>query len=242
LISLTGKIELTLGGQAIVLDDLIDAPDEENLRQARAELQKHLSGGLFDSKLLWVWYVQAGHHFAKEGQPDLALRAYLNKQRLCLRDDEAPGSRAVMTENIALCLQELGDFEHSGQEHVVAGEGFIETHQEGDAAAAFENAGLAWERLVGSDENRPRLGTANGRYDSTICFRRAKYLYASQGDFDGTSRCTVLERDAERRWTTSGSRRSMLSLMRWLWLYGESPARVLLNATGVWFCSAVAYF
>jgi hypothetical protein len=82
---------------------------------------------------------------------------------------------------------------------------------------------------------------ATSDYDSTVCFRQAKYLYSSTGDFDGASRCSVWERDCECRWTPMKTRRGVLVVMRTIWLYGESPVRVFASALIVWVSAAIIY-
>lgn len=226
--------------------DPIAVADEENLRHAKATLEAHVAGSPADIQMLWVWYVQAGHKFMHQGRPDLALRAYLNELRLRPSTISGPLADALIVRNIALALQELGDFEGAGNQFAVAGHAFLTQNDQTEAAEALECAGLAWERMTDlrPDAERPRLGIAHEKfadYDSTLCFRRAKYLYASNGDFDAASRCTVLERDCDRRWSPSRTRRGVLTIMRAIWLYGESPLRVLVSALVIWIFSAVVY-
>jgi len=236
-----GRITVTCPKGNVELDDLAGAVQNKNLDKARGEIAELATGQRQASDHLWVWYVQAGHDYWEQGRADLALRAYLNEQRI-RRVQEPESNNWVMNRNVARCLRGIGDFENAGFRHLLAAEAALDEKKEIDAAGEFECTGLSWERFARDTKDRPRVTTINATYDSTICFRKAKYLYASQGDFDGTSRCNVLERDAERRWTHSRARQYGLRVMRTLWLYGESPVRVMMAAMFVWFCSGIVYF
>ena len=95
-----------------------------------------------------------------------------------------------------------------------------------EAADCFERAGLAWEALP-TGAHRPALGIDGDTLNSSLSFQRAKCLFASAGDYDGSSRCSILERNADLRWSPSPFRRAVLRGSRFMWLHGESPLFVL---------------
>ncbi len=180
-------------------------------------------------------YLVGGSSRLSTGEPEIALRAYLNAVRLGVE------CSAWINFNIAKCLQELGCFEESAILYIEAAECFSQEDKTDEAADAFERAGLLFEA---SRDPRKRLEYKTNKrfYNSTLCFQKAKYHFSLIGDYDSISRCFILERDAHRRWTYSKVRKIELSVMRKIWLYGESPGISLRTILLIWFISAVLFF
>lgn len=209
--------------------------DGQSLPNAFALLDNNKATVLRDG---FLYYLQRGNVFLREGEVDFALRSFLNALRI------VGGKSEDLYRNIATCLVELGDFEKAALKYVEAGEYFLNIGSEYEAADVFERAGLAWEAL--KDEKRPpgfTIGSPHGtqRYDSTMCFQVAKRLFSSAGDYDAVSRCFVLERDAHCRWTPSKNRQIQISIMRWIWLYGESPVFSLRSILFAWLLFAFGF-
>jgi len=180
-------------------------------------------------------YLVGGGNRLSKGEMEIALRAYLNAIRLGVE------CSAWINFNIAKCLQELGCFEESAVLYIEAAECFSQEDKTDEAADTFERAGLLFEALRNPKE-RPEYGTNKRFYNSTICFQKAKHYFSLIGDYDSTSRCFILERDAHRRWTYSKIRKIELGVMRKIWLYGESPIISLRTVFLIWFMSAVLFF
>ena len=213
--------DVILSDRTITLDLLQD--DERNLKEAGKAIAAFRKG---DSEkhfleIAPIWFLQAGHALFQLGQYEKALQAFLNSCRL-----EPVGDRIspFMRRNIGKCLQELGGFSSAGSEYLMAAEGFLEENKSADAADCFERTGLAWEAV--KETTRPALGTENGHHNSTLCFRKAKYLYLNLGDYSASSRCSILEQDSIARWSPSRLTKLTLHAMRAVWLYGESPLYV----------------
>jgi hypothetical protein len=240
-----GKTPCKMGDVTIDLD-MIEAQGESNIQQANEIIRLLATEHTDEFNMLWIWFVQAGHKFLKEGRPDLALRAYLNEIRIREVSEHSAALDPIMSLNLGMALQELGNYLNAGNSYAMAAHEFLAKGEQIEAADALERSGLAWEKVIKVDphHDRPALGIAHenfAHYNSTLCFRRAKYLYSSCGDFDGASRCTVLERDCDRRWSKSRVRRLILGIMRGLWLYGESPIRILMSVLTVWLSAALIY-
>lgn len=180
-------------------------------------------------------YLAGGNSRRLTGEPKLALRAYLNAVRLGVE------LSAWINFNIAKCLQELGCFEESAVLYIEAAECFLQEDKIDEAADAFERAGLLFE-VLRAPKKRPEYRTNKRFYNSTLCFQKAKHHFSLIGDYDSTSRCFILERDAHRRWTYSKVRKIELGVMRMIWLYGESPGISLRTVFLIWFMSAVLFF
>jgi len=222
---------------AVTIDEM-ENENEKNLAVARVCLKEN---GSHDASDLWPWYVQAAHGFVRQGKPLPALRAFLNSRRVSVNQP----SGSILYQQIGDCLLELRLFEKAAQQYVLAAEGFLSNHEEGNAADVLERAGLAWEAVQESSERPGIVATGLGRpttYDSTVCFQMAKNYFSVVGDYDSSSRCFILERDSHKRWTPSKTRKIELWSMRTLWLYGESPVHAFCSFLVVWASFAAAFF
>jgi tetratricopeptide (TPR) repeat protein len=182
-----------------------------------------------------AFYVQAGHSFSNADDFQHALRSYLNAFRL-----RGNPRSASLFRNLGRCLLELGELRHAAEEYALAAHHFRNQGQESDAADAFQRAGLAWETAPNSGE-RPRIGVDNREYDSKVCFREAKVLFAKSGDYMSESVSFIWERNVDRRWTPSTLRKLTLSLMHNLWLHGESPYFVIRTIVWFWIAFAMGF-
>jgi len=208
---------------AVSLDVVVG--DEQNLVNARHAVQAFRQGNHTKEHFLQmtpIWFIQAGHACFRSGQYDRALRCFLNACRL-----EPPVGDIIapeMRRNIGKCVLNLGDFQNAGVEYLLAAEKFLAEAKSEDSAQCFEMSVICWE--ASNKASRHQIGTENGDYDSTICSRKAKFLYLNIGDYISASRCSILEQDCHLRWNPRLSRVPRWA-MRLVWLYGESPLYVM---------------
>lgn len=244
------KLVVPCRGREIALDQ-VDAQEANLVQAARALEAYRAQPTAFHAFLVGVSYTQAGHAFYGQGRFDLALRSHLNAARWDCRPHEgeaAPASqRAVQAvhagdaRNIASCAVEVGELATAAREYVQAGDSYDHAGQALDAADCLLRAGLVWEAMASGGTRPVGLSTGTTSYNSTVCFAKAKSLYAAHGDYMSVSRSFIQERDSELRWTTSPVRRAMLHAMRAIWLYGESPLRAIRSLVAVWFAFGVAF-
>jgi hypothetical protein len=231
------KETILLGDYSATLDVL--GIDNEDLRNARRTIET-LRQGHVEERVVYearIWFTQAGHKYFGSDEHTLALRCYLNACRL-----EPPVGDILTPEmrcNIGKCLLHLGDFQNAGVEFLLAAEKYRAKEDSDSAAECFERTTLCWEAM----NNTPRyeLGTDSGLYDSTECSRKAKYLYLSIGDYVAAARCAILEQDCIMKWQDAAAsvpRR----IMRWIWLYGESPMYVLRTLLLLLMGAGVSFF
>lgn len=228
---------LAIDDYEVTLDVIIG--DNQNLVNAKNTLPLLTQPNPADSNLTMahIWFAQAGHDFYDARQYDLAFRCFLNSCRILPPDGDiiSPEMRC----NIGKCCIELGDFLNAGVEYLSAAEKFIEAARDDRAADCFERSALCWE--ASQETSQFQIGTENGDYNSTECSRRAKCLYLTIGDYLAASRCAIFEQDCILKWQkTSASipRR----IMRWTWLYGESPIYAFGSAVVVLFTAATSFF
>lgn len=197
--------------------------ESKNALNASREISNFRAGGSEERflRLAPVWFLQAGHHYYEAGEYILALRAFLNSCRLVTHSDDWRRMRA----NIGKCFLSLGDFGRAGLEYMTSAEAIQNKLENSDAAEYFEISAVAWEAM--RDTKRYETGTASGLYNSTVCSRKAKYLFLNLGDYKSASRCSILEYDCASRWSKSTASKIILRAMRLLSLYGESPLYVL---------------
>lgn len=180
-----------------------------------------------------IWFVQAGWCFYNSKQYYNALRAFLNSYRFGEKNE-------IIVRNIAMCLAEMGDFKNASIWYIRSAEMFYQKNKMFEAADCFERAGLIWEAIELQDD-RPSLITVSDFYNSTSCFQKAKAIFTTIGEYDEASRCFVLERDSHSRWTWSKTRKTGMYLMRFIWLYGESPVYAFRTIILTWLIFAIGF-
>lgn len=199
------------------------------------EILKKFNRGTFEEKQKLIdAYIILNNIFLEERDHYSALRSTLNLIRLNHRGLE------IQT-ILANCLAEIGEFYRAAEIFMEMGKNFVKadsnyidpTVGKLHAAKCYEQAGLLLEFPLHGNE-RPIIESKNIKWDSTSCFREAKVLYNSIGDYDAASRSFVLERDSHMKWTYSFSRRFVIKIMRFVWLYGESPLHAFRSIVLVW--------
>ena len=218
-----GRLQVAVPGGQVELDD-VPVAHEAYAQLAQGQLQQLIANPTDNSALEWFrsYTVQAGWEAFRKGEYERALRFFVNYERL--RD--APGIDGIVRRNWAKCLSELGDHSNAASCYLNAATDAEAHGRTGEAADAYECAGLSWEAIPGGGE-RPSLGIEATTYNSSLCFRKAKCLYSSLGDYAGASRCSVLERSAERRWQPLRANCALSIASHFAWLHGESPWFVL---------------
>ncbi len=206
----------------------------------RQKLATLIQNSASDVDQSWArsYAVQAGWEAFHAANFEIALRFWVNSLRLQTADDLDWLTRR----NFALCLQELGNSDNAAQCYLLAAEGAEREGRGLEAADYFERAALAWETQLPVQGDRRSLGTDTGIHNSTTCFRKAKSLYANAGESENASRCSVLERETERKWSADRKRRLSLSISHYLWLHGESYWYVIRAIAVIIFAFAFGFF
>lgn len=231
--STLAQIELNTDKHAFVILDEIEAPAFSSTFDLLRDPEN--AANSVKISLALTFFRSHGTQHLEDGDAHTALRSFLNALRL-----EEAGLGAPRHETWAAvsdCLARLGAVKGALKEYLSLAVQCRSDGRHSMAADAFERAGL----LMVAGKSKKPMTIGKESFTAFRCFREARLYYALVGDQQSSSRAYVLERDAETRVTRSWGRKAVLMLMRFVWLFGESPVRAVRSFALMWVSYGLVY-